>query len=71
MVPHTLRHTFASWLALQGESIITIQQLMGHSDPSMTIRYAKLSPSHKRDAVTRLMQEEPKKIAELKKKEKK
>ena len=71
VVPHTLRHTFASWLALQGESIITIQQLMGHSDPSMTIRYAKLSPSHKRDAVTRLMQEEPKKIAELKKKEKK
>ena len=65
VVPHTLRHTFASWLAIQGESIITIQQLMGHSDPSMTIRYAKLSPSHKREAVTKLMQEEPKIIAEL------
>ena len=65
VVPHTLRHTFASWLAIQGESIITIQQLMGHSGPSMTIRYAKLSPSHKREAVTKLMQEEPKIIAEL------
>jgi integrase len=59
VVPHTLRHTFASWLAMQGESIITIQKLMGHSDPSMTLRYAKLSPSHEREAAERLVQEKP------------
>ena len=58
VVPHTLRHTFASWLAMQGESILTIQKLMGHSDPSMTLRYAKLSPSHEREAVVRLAQGE-------------
>jgi integrase len=56
VVPHTLRHTFASWLAMQGESILTIQKLMGHSDPSMTLRYAKLSPSHEREAAVRLAQ---------------
>lgn len=56
VVPHTLRHTFASWLAMQGESILTIQKLMGHSDPNMTLRYAKLSPSHEREAAVRLAQ---------------
>ncbi|MBT6248391.1 MAG: site-specific integrase [Nitrospina sp.] len=68
VVPHTLRHTFASWLAMQGESILTIQKLMGHSDPSMTLRYAKLSPSHEREAVTRLAQGEieTERVVELK-----
>ena len=68
VVPHTLRHTFASWLAMQGESILTIQKLMGHSDPSMTLRYAKLSPSHEREAAVRLAQggAEPEKVVKLK-----
>ena len=65
VVPHTLRHTFASWLAIQGESILTIQKLMGHSDPSMTLRYAKLSPSHEREAAMKLA-EEPVKVVALK-----
>jgi integrase len=68
VVPHTLRHTFASWLAMQGESIITIQKLMGHKDPSMTLRYAKLSPSHEREAAERLAQEQPQNVVPLKKK---
>jgi integrase len=41
---HTLRHTFCSWLAIDGVSIYTICQLVGHKSIEMTKRYAKLSP---------------------------
>jgi integrase len=50
VVFHTLRHTFASWLAIQGTPILTIKELMGHKSLSMTERYAHLSPDMKRDA---------------------
>lgn len=43
-VIHTLRHTFASHLAINGTPIFTIQKLMDHSDIKMTLRYAKLAP---------------------------
>ena len=48
---HTFRHTFASWLALQGTPIFTISQLLGHKSLAMTQRYSHLSPDHKKDAV--------------------
>jgi len=44
VVIHTLRHTFASNLAIQGTSIFTIQKLMNHADIEHTMRYAKLAP---------------------------
>ena len=54
VVPHTLRHTFASWLAMQGETLLNIKELMGHKSIEMTERYAHLSPNQKREAVLRL-----------------
>jgi len=51
---HTLRHTFASWLAIQGESLITIKELLGHKSMAMTERYSHLTPDHKRLAVKNL-----------------
>jgi integrase len=48
---HTIRHTFASWLAIQGTPILTISQLLGHKSLAMTARYSHLSPDHKKDAV--------------------
>jgi integrase len=48
---HTLRHTFASWLAIAGVPIKTIQELLGHKNIAMTMRYAHLSENVKRDAV--------------------
>lgn len=51
VVFHTLRHTFASWLAIQGTPLYTIARLMGHKSISMSERYSHLSPDHKRDAV--------------------
>ena len=54
---HTLRHTFASWLALRGTPILTIKELMGHRTLAMTERYAHLIPDHKREAVNGLAAE--------------
>jgi integrase len=51
VVFHTLRHTFASWLAIQGTPLYTIAKLMGHKSIAMSERYAHLSPDHKKDAV--------------------
>jgi integrase len=51
---HTLRHTFASWLAIQGTSLYEIKELMGHKTIAMTERYAHLLPNVKRDAVNKL-----------------
>ncbi|MDD2388429.1 MAG: site-specific integrase [Desulfobacterales bacterium] len=39
---HCLRHTFASWLAEEGESLQVVQKLLGHSTPIMTQRYSHL-----------------------------
>jgi integrase len=51
VVIHTLRHTFASQLAIQGTPIFTIMKLMDHADISQTIRYAKLSPENGKNSV--------------------
>lgn len=70
VIGHTLRHTFASWLAMAGTPIVTIQKLMGHRSIEMTLRYAHLSPSHEREAVARLADRQSHKIVELGKRQK-
>lgn len=54
IVAHSLRHTFASWLALQGEPIQVIGELLGHRTLTMTQRYSHLTGDHKRKAAERL-----------------
>lgn len=54
VVTHTLRHTFASHLAINGTPIFTIQNLMNHKDIKMTMRYAKLAPDSGRNFVNDL-----------------
>lgn len=54
VVLHTLRHTFASHLAIKGTPIFTIQKLMNHRDIKMTLRYAKLAPDSGKEAVRNL-----------------
>ena len=51
VVIHTLRHTYASHLAINGIPIFTIQKLMNHSDITQTMRYAKLSPENGKNAI--------------------
>ena len=55
-VTHTLRHTFASQLAMNGTPIFTIQKLMNHKDIDMTLRYAKLAPDNGKIEVKGLYQ---------------
>lgn len=51
---HDLRHTFASYLAMGGYNLRTIQQLLGHRDLRMTSRYSHLSADHLQQAVKSL-----------------
>jgi integrase len=48
---HALRHTFASHLAMKGVPLNMVQQLLGHSTITTTMRYAHLAPSMLRTAI--------------------
>ncbi len=54
VVFHTLRHTFASWLASQGTPLHVIQKLLGHRTIRMTERYSHFLPSAEKEAIKRL-----------------
>lgn len=54
IVFHSLRHTFASWLATKGTPLYTIKELMGHKTIEMTERYAHLMPDTKREAINQV-----------------
>ncbi|MFH1654354.1 MAG: tyrosine-type recombinase/integrase, partial [Pseudomonadota bacterium] len=46
---HRLRHTFATSLLSAGVSIVSIMKLLGHRKIEMSLRYAKITPSHLRN----------------------
>ncbi|MQY58388.1 MAG: tyrosine-type recombinase/integrase [Clostridia bacterium] len=48
---HDLRHTFASRLVMAGVNLKTVQELLGHKSFEITLRYAHLSPEHKKAAL--------------------
>ena len=51
---HTLRHTFASWLAMDGINPFHLKELLGHSDLKLTERYSHLSESALKVAALRI-----------------
>lgn len=47
---HDLRHTFASLVASSGQSLLVVGELLGHSSPQTTKRYASLYDESLRSA---------------------
>jgi site-specific recombinase XerD len=54
VVFHTLRHTFCSWLAMEGVPLHVIKELAGHKTIQMTERYAHLMPDIRKKAVEKI-----------------
>jgi len=52
--PHTLRHSFASHLVMCGVDLVSVKELLGHTQVSTTMIYAHLSPSYKASTVEKL-----------------
>lgn len=52
---HNNRHTFCSWLAIDGAGVKDIQELAGHKDIKTSARYMHLSPDSRRAAMERLV----------------
>jgi integrase len=51
---HDLRHTFASYRAMNGASLLEIAEVLGHKTLAMVKRYAHLSEAHTRGVVERM-----------------
>ena len=52
---HDMRHTYASFLLMLGANLVSVQKLLGHSDPKITERrYGHLLPDFMKSEVDRL-----------------
>ncbi len=55
VTPHVFRHTMATLAVENGIELGDLQQLLGHSDPSTTLRYAEVSEERKLQAHKRFV----------------
>ena len=51
---HDQRHDYASQHVMSGTDLYTVMELLGHTDPKMTKKYAHLASEHKVTAAKRL-----------------
>lgn len=56
---HDLRHTVASWLAIDGANAFVIMEVLGHSSISTTNRYTHLNRDASRDAMQAMFKSIP------------
>ena len=51
---HDQRHDFASQHVMSGTDLYTVMELLGHTDPKMTKKYAHLAAEHKVSAAEKM-----------------
>jgi integrase/recombinase XerD len=54
ITPHTFRHSFATMLTEEGESLFTIQKILGHKSFHSTFRYIKAAKTELKSCVNPL-----------------
>lgn len=58
VTPHVFRHTMATLAMENGIELGDLQQLLGHSNPGTTLRYAEVSEDRKHNAHKKFVREE-------------
>ena len=43
---HVLRHTFASHFMINGDNILVLKRILGHTDIKVTMKYAHFAPDN-------------------------
>ena len=51
---HDLRHTFASHFVMSGGGLLSLKEILGHSDIRMVQRYSHLRPEYKKEKLNNL-----------------
>ena len=54
VVLYTLKHTAASRMIKAGVDIVTVSEILGHSDIKQTMRYCHATPASKREAIEKV-----------------
>jgi len=54
ITPHTLRHTHASWMAMNGADLLQIKEQLGHKKLDMTLRYSHLIPDRRHNETRKI-----------------
>ncbi len=62
IVPHQLRHTYASEMVRSGVTLPAVMKLLGHADPGMTMRYVEVT-SNDLQSEFRLARSQPRHLA--------